>query len=73
MLKRTHLLLAPQILSLMKRHLCLQLTKIRVFKIHYLLLFLPLVVFPLPSRPLRNTKTRLLRLKSLKKKKKIKH
>ncbi|PHZ08122.1 uncharacterized protein RHIMIDRAFT_295325 [Rhizopus microsporus ATCC 52813] len=51
-------------------HLCLQSVKIRVFKLYYLLLFLPLAVLLLPLRAPRNIKTRLIRLKRLNRKKK---
>ena len=56
----------------MKRHICLQLTKIQVFKLYHLFLLLSLAVLLLLSRSPRNTKTRLIRLKHLKIKKKNK-
>ena len=44
-------------------------TKIQVFKLYYVLLLLPLTVLLLLSKPPKNIKTRLIRLKHLKRKK----
>ena len=55
-------------LSSMKKHLCLQSTETQVFKLYYLLLLFPLAVLLLLSRHPRNIKTRLIRLKHLKRK-----
>ena len=69
LLKKTHLFLVPQMLSSMKRHLCLQSTKIQVFKLYYLLLLLPPIVLLAPIKTSKKYQDKVDKTEALKKEK----